>query len=76
MNQTVTIEKLPRTRDAIKDMVIAGAFIAMGVLMPGGMLDNAFQVHIGGIALGMGFGWLVKSIICHKTKPGVNHVGN
>ena len=76
MNQIVTIEKLPRTREAIKDMVIAGAFIAMGVLMPGGMLDNDFQAHIGGIALGMGFGWLVKSIIFHKTKSGVNHVGN
>jgi len=77
MNESVVAtQKLPRSREAIKDMVIASAFVAMGVLMPGGMLDDNFQAHLGGIVLGMGFGWLVKSIIFHKTKSGVNHVGN
>ncbi|HNO76226.1 hypothetical protein [Nitrosomonas mobilis] len=60
---------LPRSKEAIKDTVVSSAFVAMGVLMPGGMLDsNNFQVHLGGIAIGIGIGWLVKSIIFHKKQ--------
>ena len=65
--------RIPRTKAAIRDMTIAGAFISMGVLLPGALFENDFQTQIGGIALGIGFGWLVKSIICHQTlKSGVH----
>ena len=40
-------------------MVIAAAFITMGVLLPGALLDKGFEAHVGGIALGIGIGWLV-----------------
>lgn len=68
MNQNISsIEKIPRSKAAIKDMTIAGAFIAMGFLLPGTWFEGDFQGQISGIAFGMGFGWLVKSIICHQT---------
>ena len=54
------------TAGAIQDMVIAAAFITMGVLLPGALLDKGFEAHVGGIALGIGIGWLVKSIIDHS----------
>lgn len=57
---------IPRSKVAINDMVIAAAFIAMGVLLPGSLLDKGFEAHVGGIALGIGIGWLIKSIIDHK----------
>ena len=38
----------------------------MGVLLPGALLDKGFEAHVGGIALGIGIGWLVKSIIDHS----------
>jgi membrane associated rhomboid family serine protease len=46
-------------------MLISGAFIAMGILLPGSLLDQGFEAHIGGVAMGLGIGWLVKSIIDH-----------
>lgn len=57
---------IPRSKGAIQDMVIAAAFITMGVLLPGALLDKGFEAHVGGIALGIGIGWLVKSIIDHS----------
>ena len=57
---------IPRSKGAIQDMVIAAAFITMGVLLPGALLDTGFEAHVGGIALGIGIGWLVKSIIDHS----------
>lgn len=76
MNENLTrIEKIPRSKEAIKDMVIAGAFIAMGLLLPGALIDSDFQSHLGGIALGIGLGWLVKSFIHHQSHlSGVNDV--
>lgn len=56
---------IPSSPAAIRDMIVAGAFIAMGVLLPGALLDKGFEAHIGGIALGAGLGWLVKSMIDH-----------
>lgn len=56
---------IPRSRAAVQDMLIAGAFMAMGVLLPGALLDKGFEAHVGGIALGIGIGWLVKSTIDH-----------
>lgn len=62
---------IPKSKELIQDMLIASAFIVMGVLLPGSLLDSGFEAHIGGIALGVGIGWLVKSIIDHKK--GVKH---
>lgn len=56
---------IPSSKEAVQDTLIAGAFIVMGVLLPGSLLDKGFEAHIGGIALGIGIGWLVKSIIDH-----------
>lgn len=56
---------IPHSKEAVQDTLIAGAFIAMGALLPGSLLDRGFEAHVGGIALGIGIGWLVKSIIDH-----------
>ncbi|HMZ76209.1 MAG TPA: hypothetical protein PKX01_08530 [Rhodocyclaceae bacterium] len=57
---------IPRSKAAVQDTLIAGAFIAMGALLPGSLLDKGFEAHVGGIALGLGIGWLVKSVINHS----------
>ena len=57
---------IPRSKAAVHDTLIAGAFIAMGALLPGSLLDKGFEAHVGGIALGIGIGWLVKSVINHS----------
>lgn len=57
---------IPKSKDAVRDTLIAGAFIVMGVFLPGSLLDKGFEAHIGGIALGIGIGWLIKSIIDHS----------
>lgn len=62
---------IPRTKAAIRDYVMASAFITLGVFLPGSLLDRGFEAHVGGIVLGLGLGWLIKSVIDH-TK-GVNH---
>jgi membrane associated rhomboid family serine protease len=56
---------IPRSKEAIKDMIISGAFIVMGLFLPGSLLDTGFEAHVGGIAVGTGIGWIVKSIIDH-----------
>ncbi|QLQ25087.1 MAG: hypothetical protein HZT41_09635 [Dechloromonas sp.] len=57
---------IPRSKAAVQDTLIAGAFIAMGALLPGSLLDKGFEAHVGSIALGIGIGWLVKSVINHS----------
>ncbi|MDP1573078.1 MAG: hypothetical protein Q8M09_08135 [Pseudomonadota bacterium] len=57
---------IPRSKEAVKDTLIAAAFMTMGALLPGSLLDKGFEAHVGGIALGIGIGWLIKSIIDHK----------
>lgn len=57
---------IPKSKEAVRDTLIASAFIATGSLLPGSLLDKGFEAHIGGIALGIGIGWLIKSIIDHK----------
>lgn len=57
---------IPRSKAAVQDTLIAGAFIAMGALLPGSLLDKGFEAHVGGVALGIGIGWLVKSVINHS----------
>lgn len=56
---------IPRSKEAIRDYVIASAFVALGTFLPGSLLDKGFEAHVGGVALGIGLGWLIKSIIDH-----------
>lgn len=56
---------IPKSKEFIREALISGAFIAMGALLPGSLLDKGFEAHVGGIALGVGIGWLIKSIIDH-----------
>jgi hypothetical protein len=39
---------IPKSKEAIRDMLIASAFIAMGALLPGSLLDKGFEAHVGG----------------------------
>ena len=59
---------IPRSKEALKDTFIACAFMAMGGLMPDSLLSSGFAAHMGGIAMGVGIGWLVKSLISN-AKP-------
>ncbi|GLW61531.1 hypothetical protein Hthe01_18800 [Hydrogenophilus thermoluteolus] len=56
---------IPKSKEALSDILIACAFLAMGAILPGSLLDKGFEAHIGGIAFGVGIGWLIKSIIDH-----------
>lgn len=57
---------IPRSRESIRDYVIASAFLSLGALLPGSLLDRGFEAHVGGIVLGIGVGWLIKSVIDHS----------
>lgn len=57
---------IPRSKAAIEDFIVAAAFVVLGTVMPGSLLDKGFEAHIGGIAIGLGIGWLVKSVIFHS----------
>ncbi|SEJ01829.1 hypothetical protein [Nitrosomonas eutropha] len=72
--QTIHASSIPHSKEAIRDMVIAGAFVAMGILLPNGVTDGDFASHIGGIALGTGIGWLVKSFIGYRQFTGAGSV--
>lgn len=52
----------------LKDVFIGCAFMTMGFLLPGSLLTSGFEAHIGGIAMGVGIGWIVKSYIARATK--------
>lgn len=56
---------IPRTPATIKDIAIGGAFIAISVVVPGTPMLTNFSTYIGGIALGIGLGWIIKSVIDH-----------
>jgi len=56
---------IPRTKASIKDTFIASAFIVMGLLLPGSLLNSGFEAHMGGVAMGVGIGWLVRSYVFH-----------
>ncbi len=56
---------IPRTKACLNDLLIAAAFLAMGFFLPGSILDKGFYAHLGGIAIGLGVGWMIKSIIAH-----------
>lgn len=55
--------KLPHTRGFIRDIAIAGGFIAIGILAPGWPNQTACEAHLGGISVGLGLGWLIKCFI-------------
>lgn len=55
--------KLPHTRGLVRDIAIAGGFIAIGILAPGSPIENGFEAHLGGISVGLGLGWLIKCFI-------------
>ena len=57
---------IPRSQETLRDYVIASAFMSLGAFLPGSLLDRGFEAHIGGIVLGIGVGWLIKSIIVHS----------
>lgn len=59
---------IPRSKEAIKDYIYAALFVLIGVLSPGSILEKGFQEHISGICIGLGIGWLIKSIISHNRK--------
>ncbi|MDP2761332.1 MAG: hypothetical protein Q8O64_13210 [Sideroxyarcus sp.] len=56
-------------KEFIKNLVIAAAFIALGLLMPGSTLTDpaALTANITGISLGVGIGWLIKTFIAQKS---------
>ena len=49
---------LPQSPRFIRDVIIAG-----GILAPGSPIEGGFEAHLGGISLGLGLGWLIKSFI-------------
>jgi len=55
-------------KDYIKDIIIAGVFIALGILLPGSTITDqaAFTANITGISTGIGIGWLIKTILGQK----------
>ena len=55
-------------KDYIKDIIIAGVFIALGILLPGSTIADqaAFTANITGISTGIGIGWLIKTILGQK----------
>lgn len=56
-------------KEFIKNLVIAAAFIALGLFMPGStMTDSAALIsNITGIATGIGIGWLLKTLMEQKS---------
>lgn len=56
---------IPKSQEAIRDMVVAGAFIAISAIVPTPSIAANFAAHLSGVSLGIGLGWLVKSIIDH-----------
>lgn len=57
---------IPRSREAIQDYVIAAILVLLGVLSPGSIVEKGFEAHVSGIAIGIGIGWLIKSIIANS----------
>ena len=40
---------IPRSKEAIRDYVIASAFLTLGAFLPNSLLDKGFEAHIGGV---------------------------
>lgn len=61
---------IPRTPAAIRDLIIGSVFILLGVLAPGSVIEKGFEAHVSGLAIGVGIGWLLYSIINNKQTKG------
>jgi len=61
---------LNKSKNFIADLVVAGGFIALGVLMPGSVLTdaNGFAANIAGISTGIGIGWIIKTFIDYQKR--------
>ncbi|MEQ1526680.1 MAG: hypothetical protein ABL911_08055 [Gallionella sp.] len=61
---------ISKDKGFIQDIVIAAAFIAIGLLIPGSTLTDpsALTANITGISMGIGIGFLIKSFIEQKRK--------
>lgn len=57
------MKPLPRTKAFTKDLLVSSALMVMGTFIPGSVLDQGFQAHMGGIAIGLGLGWLIRAIL-------------
>ncbi|HCJ50244.1 MAG: hypothetical protein GW936_01590 [Gallionella sp.] len=55
-------------KNYIKNLIIAGAFIALGIFLPGSTIADqaAFTANITGISTGIGIGWLIKTVFEQK----------
>ena len=55
-------------KNYIKNLVIAGVFIALGIFLPGSSITDqaAFTANITGISTGIGIGWLIKTVFEQK----------
>ena len=61
---------MDKSKIFITDLIIAGSFIALGILAPGSSLTSAsgFAANLTGIATGAGLGWLIKTFIDSKKR--------
>jgi len=55
-------------KDYIKNLIIAGIFIALGLFLPSSTITDqaAFTANITGISTGIGIGWLIKTVFEQK----------
>jgi hypothetical protein len=61
---------ISKDKGFIQDIVIASAFIAIGLFIPGSTLTDpsALTANITGISMGIGIGFLIKSFVEQKRK--------
>ncbi len=57
-----------KSKPFIVNLVIAGIFIALGLLMPGSTMTNSNELtaNIAGIATGFGIAWIIKAFADNK----------
>jgi hypothetical protein len=56
-------------KEIIKNLVIAASFIAIGGFMPNSTLTDptTFSANVAGISMGIGIGWMLKTLIEQKS---------
>jgi hypothetical protein len=61
---------ISKDKGFIQDILIASAFIAIGLFIPGSTLTDpsALTANITGISMGIGIGFLIKSFVEQKRK--------
>jgi len=63
------LKQNPKNKEYIQNLVIAGAFVGLGLCLPGASLianPTAFMSNMTGIATGIGIGWFIKTFIDQK----------